>query len=122
MIIVYVHCLASVWFVIVKNDQNWVPPLDLVNQDAEIYYESRISHQYYVAVYHAVLLLTGNDILPMGTFQVAFCAIFITIGAIINANIFGNMALIISELNKKSAEFQSQIDTANTAMKNMHLP
>ena len=32
------------------------------------------------------------------------------------------MALIISELNKKSAEFQSQIDTANTAMKNMHLP
>ena len=31
MIIVYVHCLASVWFVIVKKDQNWVPPLDLVN-------------------------------------------------------------------------------------------
>ena len=48
------------------------------------------------------------------------CAI--TIGAIINANIFGNMAIIISDLNKKSAEFQGQIDTANTAMKNMKLP
>jgi hypothetical protein len=43
-------------------------------------------------------------------------------GAIINANIFGNMALIISDLNRKSAEFQAQIDTANTAMKNMKLP
>ena len=46
----------------------------------------------------------------------------ITAGAMINANIFGNMALIISELNKKTAEFQNQIDTANTAMKNMKLP
>lgn len=46
----------------------------------------------------------------------------ITTGAIINANIFGNMALIISDLNRKSSEFQSQIDTANTAMKNMKLP
>ena len=44
MIIVYVHCLASLWFVIVKNDQKWFPPLDLVNPDAEIYYEARISH------------------------------------------------------------------------------
>ena len=32
------------------------------------------------------------------------------------------MALIISDLNRKSAEFQTQIDTANTAMKNMRLP
>lgn len=52
----------------------------------------------------------------------AFTSISITMGAIINANIFGNMALIISDLNKKSAEFQAQIDTANTAMKNMKLP
>jgi len=85
-------------------------------------YEAPLIHQYCISIYSAVLLLTGNDIIPRGTLQVAFVAIFITVGAIINANIFGNMALIISDLNKKSAEFQTQIDTANTAMKNMHLP
>jgi hypothetical protein len=43
-------------------------------------------------------------------------------GAIVNANIFGNMALIVQSLNAKFSEFQGQIDTANTAMKNIKLP
>jgi len=43
-------------------------------------------------------------------------------GAIINANIFGNMAVIIQELNKKASRFQEKIDTANTVMKNLKLP
>ena len=43
-------------------------------------------------------------------------------GAIINANIFGNMALIIQNLNIKSTEFQESIDLANTAMKNLNMP
>ena len=67
-------------------------------------------------------MLTGNDITPKGTFSIAFVGFSMTLGAIINANIFGNMALIISDLNRKSQEFQNQIDTANTAMKNLKLP
>jgi len=120
-IIMYIHCLACLWFVIANSDQEWKPPLDYVDPEADLYSDNLV-HKYWISVYHAVLLLTGNDIIPRGTFQIAFVAIFITMGAIINANIFGNMALIISDLNKKSAEFQGQIDTANTAMKNMKLP
>ena len=122
MIVVYIHVLACLWFVIASSDAYWWPTVDYVREDGSDLYESPLIHQYCISIYSAVLLLTGNDIIPRGTFQIAFVAIFITIGAIINANIFGNMALIISDLNKKSAEFQTQIDTANTAMKNMHLP
>ena len=43
-------------------------------------------------------------------------------GAIINANIFGNMAVLIQNMNRKDTKFQEQIDTANTAMKNLKLP
>lgn len=121
VIIIYIHCLACLWYFIVTQQSEWQPPLSYVNPDAD-FYNSSLANKYFITLYHAVLLLTGNDILPRGTFQVAFVATFITIGAIINANIFGNMALIISDLNKKSAEFQGQIDTANTAMKNMKLP
>lgn len=121
VIIIYIHGLACLWFVIVQLNSEWVPPLDFVDPDAD-FYNSSLANRYFITLYHAVLLLTGNDIVPRGTFQVAFVATFITIGAIINANIFGNMALIISDLNRKSAEFQGQIDTANTAMKNMKLP
>ena len=42
-------------------------------------------------------------------------------GAIINANIFGNMAVLIQNMNRKDTKFQEQIDTANTAMKNLKL-
>ena len=46
----------------------------------------------------------------------------ILIGAIVNANIFGNLAVLIQAMNHKQTEFQEKIDTANTAMKNMKLP
>lgn len=43
-------------------------------------------------------------------------------GAIINANIFGELAVLASNLNKQALEFQSKIDIVNTAMKNLKLP
>ena len=104
VIIIYIHCLACLWYVIVNINEQWKPRIDYVNPDDD-FYDSSLQNKYFTTLYHAVLLLTGNDILPRGTFQVAFVACFITVGAIINANIFGNMALIISDMNKKSAEF-----------------
>ena len=46
----------------------------------------------------------------------------ILIGAIINANIFGNMAVLLQGINRKATRFQEKLDTANTAMKNMKIP
>eukprot|EP00345_Euplotes_harpa_P001739 CAMPEP_0168326382 /NCGR_PEP_ID=MMETSP0213-20121227/5262_1 /TAXON_ID=151035 /ORGANISM="Euplotes harpa, Strain FSP1.4" /LENGTH=155 /DNA_ID=CAMNT_0008329071 /DNA_START=111 /DNA_END=575 /DNA_ORIENTATION=+ len=43
------------------------------------------------------------------------------VGAMVNANIFGSMAVIIEELNKKASRFQRKIDIANTAMKNLYI-
>ena len=43
-------------------------------------------------------------------------------GAIINANIFGEMAVLVQALGRKEANFQNKVDTANTAMSNVGLP
>ena len=67
-------------------------------------------------------MLTGNDVGPRGNFQVAFVTASLLLGAIINANIFGNMAVLLQGINRKASRFQDQIDTANTAMKKMKLP
>ena len=37
------------------------------NPDAD-FYNSSLANKYCITLYHAVLLLTGNDILPRGTF------------------------------------------------------
>jgi len=58
-----------------------------------------------MGIYQAVLINTLNETLPKTDFQVLFVAIFVTMGAIVNANIFGNIALIVQSLNAKFSEF-----------------
>ena len=43
------------------------------------------------------------------------------VSSIMNGLIIGNMALYISELNKKQGDFQKKMDTVNTAMNNLNL-
>jgi hypothetical protein len=81
-----------------------------------------MSIKYWISTYHGVLMLTGNDVGPRDDFQLFFTTVTLLLGAIINANIFGNMAVLITAINRKASRFQEQIDTANTAMKNMKLP
>ena len=97
-VIMYLHCAGCLWYVIVSQDKKWIPALDLLNGDLELYTKS-VDYQYWVSIYVAVLQMTGNDVLPFGTFQIFMSAFSIIMGALINANIFGNMALIINDLN-----------------------
>ena len=104
-LMIYIHCYGCLWFLIVKGNQEWIPPLDYVWIETNIY-EDSVQMQYWMAFYHSVLVLTGGDIGPRGPFQLAVTAIFLTIGAIINANIFGELAVLVSALNRKNSRFQ----------------
>ena len=53
---------------------------------------------YIESYYYAILLLCANDIGPVGSLQVFIVCLCILLGAIANANIFGNMAVLISEM------------------------
>lgn len=66
--------------------------------------------------------MMGNDIFPVGDLQVFFVVLSNTVGAIINANILGNMAVLIQDLNKKTDAFQKKLDQVNTAMHNIKIP
>ena len=78
--------------------------------------------KYYVCFYNTVLMLAGNDINPVGDAQIFFVVASMMLGAVVNATIFGNMALLILDMNKKADEFQTIIDTSNTAMKIEKMP
>ena len=100
--------MGCAWFSITKIDETWVPPLDL-GSDHNIYEDSLI-RQYFIGIYHSVLMMMGNDIYPVGDLQVFFVVLSNTLGAIINANILGNMAVLIQDLNKKTDAFQKRLD------------
>ena len=105
----------------VDIDDEWIPPLDYVLITTDLYGRDSL-YKYLISIYHSVLVLTGNDVGPRNSFQLAMISFFITLGAIINANMFGEFAVLISALNRKATVFQEKIDIANTAMKNILLP
>ena len=125
----YLHCVACMWFFIIDQNHSWIPPLDYLYIETTLYEQSYM-YKYWISLYHSVLLLSGNDVGPRGdfqvsksrrTFQIAFGTACIVMGAMINANIFGNMAVLLQGINRKAAQFQEKLDTANTAMKNMKI-
>ena len=64
-LILYLHLIGCIWFFIVKKDESWMPPLDYVWVETEFYTES-IETQYFLSLYHSILMLTGNDLGPRG--------------------------------------------------------
>ena len=67
-------------------------------------------------------MFTGNDVGPRGTVEISFVSFFVMLGAIINANLFGQLAVILSAMNRKASLFQEKFDISTTAMKNLNLP
>ncbi|CAI2361123.1 unnamed protein product [Moneuplotes crassus] len=120
-LVMYIHCVGCIWFFIVKENEKWLPPLDYVWVGTNIYSEDPFT-QYCSSIYHSMLILGGNDLGPRGKIQLVFISSVLFAGAIINANIFGNMAVIISQLNKKATKFQEKVENANTSMKNLSIP
>jgi CRP-like cAMP-binding protein len=121
-LIMYLHLLGWAWFYLINENKEWVPPLDYVYVTTT-FFEQSINRKYWMSIYHAVLIQTGNDIGPRDdTTHVMFCAVFITFGAIVNAYIFGELVVLVSIMNAKTAKFVQKLDIWNTAMKNQNLP
>jgi len=69
-----------------------------------------------------VLVLSGNEINPVGESHVLATVVLTISGSLLTANIFGAFAVIVSNLNRKNSKFQEKIDTANSSMVNMKIP
>ena len=121
-LLLYIHFAACIWWFIVKNDKNWIPQMDYMFLATDTYDNFSVTKQYLQCFYHSIILLGGSGIGHRNNTQIINSIIVLLIGAIINANIFGNMAVIVQDLNAKASRFQEKIDTANTSMNNLKLP
>lgn len=53
-------------------------------------------------MYHSVMLFGVNEMAPRSTFELFFSSVIMLISAMVNANIFGTMAVLVIEMNKKT--------------------
>ena len=68
-------------------------------------YDARFSKKYLYSLLYAVQVVLGSDIFPSDLTETVMSAIGLFVGGLINANIFGELAMIFSELDKKEKEF-----------------
>ena len=119
-LVLYLHLIGCCWFLIHNINQEWIPPQDYMFVKTELYSQNDV-YKYFHSFYYSVNMLNGNEIGPRSVGSLTFVSVILLLGAIVNANIFGNMAVIIQDLNKKASKYQEKIDIANTAMKNLKI-
>lgn len=79
-------------------------------------------YQYIVSLYYSVLMLAGNDNAPQTEIEITFTTVMLLAAAIINANIFGNIAVILQQLNRKQSSFHEKVENATNTMRNLAIP
>ena len=106
------HLLGCVWFYVVEIDQLWVPPLDFIYMGGESLYrfyddsQCDTLYRYLVSLYCAVLALGGNEMGPRSDLEIVLMFIILLFCTILNANIFGEMTVLVQMSSRKSTTFQ----------------
>jgi hypothetical protein len=77
---------------------------------------------YTMSFYTSCLFLFGNDMGARDDVQLVFISVANIMGAIMQANLFGELAVLVYSINKKAINLQEKIDTVNTSMNNLQLP
>ena len=103
-LLMYVHFIACIWFYIINVKKEWIPPLDFINgwdRRAE-FFDKEDSYKYIVSFYTSCLFLFGNDLGARDNQQLIFISIVNISGAIAQANLFGELAVLVYNINKKA--------------------
>lgn len=122
-LIMYVHCCGCIWWLLIKDSVKWVPLFWYGDSDNWfLVYSQNYTYQYCASIHTAMMVMTGNCIGPRTTGQIVAAAFGLFMGAIINANIFGELAVLITGLSSKNNDFQNKMTQVNTTISNLRLP
>lgn len=120
---IYLHIYGCILWLIVNDKKIWIPPMDYNAGQTNFFfvYEQDWWYKYLTCLHGATMLLCGNDLGPRDTFQVYFQSFGIFMGCIINANIFGELAVLVAQLNMKTTAFQEKLTRINTTLFTLNL-
>jgi CRP-like cAMP-binding protein len=118
---IYIHFIACIFYYVVDLEKKWLPGLDFMFGQSNFFNET-IMNRYLNMMYHAVMLIGLNEVYAHTTYELFTISFLMLISSMVNANIFGIIAVLVSEANKGMTQFQEQMDTSNTAMSNLRVP
>jgi hypothetical protein len=100
-LMLYIHCSGCVIFYVADIDKTWIPG-QMANFDSEnTFFELDFFEKYFLSIYNAMLSMLANDIYPTNLPLLILTNCTMLFGALINANIFGTIVVIVQGFNRK---------------------
>jgi len=59
-----IHWIACIWYLLVKDEDSWMPPKDMNKGWTEFYTASDV-YRYAVCFYYSVLTMAGEELAPV---------------------------------------------------------
>ena len=104
-LILYIHVLACLlWKTVNSENPIWVPAVDFIYAETKLFQEP-FTKQYLSMCYHAIMVFGLNEVAPVKEVEIIFVICMMIVSAMANAYIFGEMAVLVQEMDKKDIEF-----------------
>lgn len=105
---IYIHLMACAWYMVVENEEKWIPNMDFIwfgNPQVYDFYYTHWWRTYLECLYIAFYLFGVGEVCPKTTNELILSILVLILSSILNGLIIGNMALYMNELNRKNADF-----------------
>eukprot|EP00947_MAST-08B_sp_MAST-8B-sp1_P005122 g5122.t1 len=80
-----------------------------------------MGHQYIVSVFTALYMLVLTPVYPATDAERVLVMFILMTGAVVNAALFGQVALLVSNFNRAGTRYQDKMDAVNEHTKNLSL-
>jgi hypothetical protein len=75
-------------------EKKWVPAVDFIYAETKIFQEE-FPKQYLSMCYHAIMVFGLNEVAPVQQTEILVVIMLMIVSAILNAYIFGEMAVLV---------------------------
>ena len=106
ILILYIHVIACLLWKVFSIEETWIPAVDFIYVESRIFDESTtFGKKYFSMCYHAIMVFGLNEVAPRTALETFIVILMMIASAIANAFIFGEMAVLVQEMDKKDIEF-----------------
>lgn len=120
ILLIYLHTQACVWFMLNSIESEYIPPTDYVHRHTELYSGS-VLRAYSLSLYMSVYMLTAAEIGPRTEWERIYAGCCIIVGQLFQAYMFGEIAVVLFNLNLRATRITEIQNAAVTSMTNMRL-
>ena len=123
MLYLYASHLFGCFFYFVSASSSNTPASWVWREKISVYHAENTRVQKYIkVVLAAFLMLIGENIEPNSTGEQLYTIFVMLIGACIYAIIFGQMAVVINNMNRASSRYHEKLGNIREHMRNLKLP